>query len=975
MTRPTRSNTCTRVVLFVLATLSLSFIDLPSLSFSQMNSLPIEDVGQAHVGSIATGGTLVATDQIVGTAGQTVAFAGRPIDLVLAPDGDTVYVKDDRGLVVLDARTWQVRQELPAKGGTSLHGIALSRDGSRIYLTTADSQILEAGITAAGKWDWRRTISLPGAKPKGSSYPCGIGLSPDGKRAYVCLSRSNSLAVVDLEAGKMIAEMPVGIAPYGVVLTQGGSTAYVTDWGGRRAQSGERSAASSGTEALIDVRGVGSSGCVSVVSLLRGETQQIATGLHPSDLTLSADDGRLYVTNANSDTVSIIDTAARAVIETVSIRPSRNLPFGSMPNALALSKDGSTLFVANGGNNALAVVTLDHSGANSSRVTGFIPTDWYPGGVAVDAKNIYVCNIKGTGSRGLKSAESQVSVSSLKPVDRQSTTANGSGRKNPVGKQNVKQPVNSQKRLTTPKKRQKEQPKDKLKVPHPVPPAMKHNVYEYTGTISRISLPNATELKDYTRRSLANSRVPQILRERALYANFIGTPVPVPRSLGEPSVFKHVLYIIKENRTYDQIFGDTGRGNSDPRLTLFGRKITPNHHAIAEQFVLLDNFYCNGVLSADGHSWATEGNCTDHLEKAFGGFTRSYTFGDDPLTYSSSGFLWDNALAHGRTFRNYGEMDYTHESPDVDYTHIYKEFLNHTHTLTYKHTIGIENLRRFSCPDAPGWNMDIPDVMRAEIFLRELKGFEESGNLPNLTILYLPNDHTSGTTPGDPTPAAYLADNDLALGRVVAGISRSRFWKDTCIFVDEDDPQDGFDHVDGHRSPCLVVSPYTKRGAVVSQFYNQTSVLHTIERILGLPPMNQMDALAPLMTACFTDKPDLRPYSCLPNRIPLGTVNPKLAPVIVPKQSTRKGTSERKSLSKLEMKRQRAARDWARKSASLRFDKPDIADADTLNRVLWAAMKGDSIPYPARYAGSHGMGLKALKLRLGQGSSARDRGD
>lgn len=922
-------------------------------------------------------GTLVATHQIVGTAGQSAAFAGRPIDLVLAPGGDSAYVKDDRGLVVLDTKTWQVRQELTAKGGTSLHGIAVSSDGSRIYLTTAESHLLEAGRTQAGKWSWNRTISVPGGRPKGSSYPCGIALSPDGSRAYVCLSRSNSLSVVDLAAGKMIDEIPVGVAPYGVVLSRDGSTAYVTDWGGRRPVSGERTATSAGTEALIDERGVGSSGCVSVISLVPGETKettqstetaQIAVGLHPSDLTLNADGSRLYVANANSDTVSIIDTAAHAVIETVSTRPSKTLPFGSMPNALALIKDGSTLYVANGGNNAIAVIALDRSGTNQSGVTGFIPTDWFPGGVAVDASHIYVCNIKGVGSRGLrieKTAQRQTSAGIMAASPAKNAKKNGSGHKNPVGKQNVKQPAISQKSAAAAKGKLKE----KGTVLQGGLPESKHNVYEYTGTVSRIPLPNPAELRDYMRRTLVNSRVPQILREKALYANFIGTPVPVPRRSSEPSVFKHVLYIIKENRTYDQMLGDIGRGNSDPRLTLFGRKITPNHHAIADQFVLLDNFYCNGVLSADGHSWATEGSCTDHLEKAFGGFTRSYTFGDDPLTYSSSGFLWDNALAHGLTFRNYGEMDYTNEAPDVDYAHIYSEFLNHTHTLTYKHNIGIENLRRFSCPDAPGWNMDIPDVMRADIFLKELKGFEASGNLPNLMILYLPNDHTSGTTPGDPTPAAYLADNDLALGRVVEGVSRSRYWKDTCIFVDEDDPQDGFDHVDGHRSIGLVVSAYTKRGAVVSQFYNQTSVLHTIERMLGLPPMNQMDALAPVMTACFTSKPDFRPYTCLPNNILLGTVNPKPAPKTTPKKSVRNGMSQRKALSKAEQKQQRTDQGWARKSASLRFDKPDIADADTLNRILWAAMKGDTAPYPARYAGSHGRGLKALKLRLGQGDS------
>ena len=367
--------------------------------------------------------------------------------------------------------------------------------------------------------------------------------------------------------------------------------------------------------------------------------------------------------------------------------------------------------------------------------------------------------------------------------------------------------------------------------------------------------------------------------------------------------------------------------------------MTPNHHALAEQFVLLDNFYCNGVCSADGHSWATEGNVTDHLEKAFGGFARSYTFGDDPLTYSSSGFLWDNALAHGLTFRNYGEMDYTNETPDASYTAILNAFRNHTHTLRYTHSIGIENLRRYSCPDAPGWNMDIPDVVRAAVFLRELHAFEAQGTLPSLTLLYLPDDHTTGTIPGNPTPRAYLADNDLALGRVVEGLSHSKFWPTTCVFVVEDDSQDGVDHVDGHRSPALVISAYTRRGAVVHQFYNQTGVLHTMERILGLPAMNQKDGASPLMSACFQNQPDLRPYVCLPNRISLGELNPKLSSL------------------------HGSRRNAARRSLTLRFNQPDAANDDVLNRILWQDVKGVGIPYPARWAGAHGSDLKRRGLQ------------
>jgi hypothetical protein len=416
----------------------------------------------------------------------------------------------------------------------------------------------------------------------------------------------------------------------------------------------------------------------------------------------------------------------------------------------------------------------------------------------------------------------------------------------------------------------------------------------------------------------------------------------VPRRLGESSVFDHVVYIIKENRTYDQVFGDLPQGNADPSLCTFGREVTPNHHALAEEFVLLDNYYCNGVLSADGHAWAVEGYATDYLEKSFGGWARSYPFaGDDPLSFAATGFIWDHVLLHGLAFRNYGEMNKTTPQPNTArWPEIWEDYRAKTGKISFEHDIQIETLRRYSCPDAPGWNMRIPDAIRADVFLKEFAGYEQRGDWPNLILIYLPSDHTSGTSPGAPTPRAQVADNDLALGRIVERISQSRFWSKTCIFVNEDDPQNGFDHVDGHRSLCLVVSPYTKRGAVVSQFYNQTSVLHTLSRMLGIPPMNQLVALAPLMTDCFTSRPDFTPYQCRPNQIPLDEMN--------------RDTAELRG----------DELHWALQSLEQEWDDVDRADEDTLNRILWHSVKGVDTPYPARFAGAHGRGLRKLGLTL-----------
>ncbi|HEY1381636.1 MAG TPA: bifunctional YncE family protein/alkaline phosphatase family protein [Gemmataceae bacterium] len=845
----------------------------PLVLFTAAMTAAAQDAGR--VGP-ADGGHLVPTGQLVRPAGRSVAWAGRPVDLALSPDGKTLYAKDDTGLVVIDPAAGAVRQHLPfgkAHGGGSMHGLAVSRDGARVYATTAEQSLAEAGVGPDGRLTLRRMIPLPG--PKGGddpSHPCGIALSADGRTAYVCLSRDNALAVVDLTAAAVVARVPVGVAPYAVVLSSDGSAAYVSNWGGRRPKAGERTAPSSGTPVLVDERGVAASGTVGRVDLRRRVMDaEAAVGLHPTGLALSRDGGTLYVANANSDTVSILATPALTVEHTLTVRPDPALPFGSATNAVALSPDGTTLYAANGGNNAVAVIRLGRT-AKDATVAGFIPAGWYPGAVAATAEHVYVANVKGEGSRTPQAGKPGWAVTG------------------------------------------------------------------YRGTVTRVGVPAADTLAAYSAQVRADARVPQVLR--ALEKAQPGVkPVPVPARAGEPSLFDHVVYVIKENRTYDQVFGDVKAGNGDPKLCVFGEDVTPNHHALAREFVLLDNFYCNGVVSADGHSWATEGNVTDHLEKSFGGFTRSYTFGDDPLTYSATGFLWDNALLRGLSFRNYGEMAYSEPAGKVSFPAVYKDFTTGANRIRIAQKYNLPTLERYSSPDYPGWSLDVPDVLRADRFLKELRECERTGTLPNLVIVYLPQDHTSGTKAGMPTPRAHVADNDLALGRVVEAITKSKFWPTTCVFVIEDDPQDGFDHVDGHRSLCLVASPYTKRRAVVSKFYNQTAVLHTMERMLGLPPMNQLDAAAPVMAECFTAMADVTPFTARPAAVPLDELNPPAARL------------------------RGRARQLAEESLKLDFSRPDAAEDDDLNRILWHAVKGDDAPYPADLAGPHGRGLKALGLK------------
>jgi hypothetical protein len=283
----------------------------------------------------------------------------------------------------------------------------------------------------------------------------------------------------------------------------------------------------------------------------------------------------------------------------------------------------------------------------------------------------------------------------------------------------------------------------------------------------------------------------------------------MPQRHGEPSVFRHVIYIIKENRTYDQVFGGMKEGNGEPSLVMFGEEVTPNHHALAREFTLFDNFYCSGVLSADGHSWTDEAYVSDYLERAFGGWTRSYPDdGSDPLAYAQSGFLWDNALRHQKTLRIYGEFVDTAYPKDAKFIDYYQDWKSGKHQLKATSKSNFKHLEPFTHPNFPWFPLIMPDVARAHLFMEELKEFEKKGHMPNLIMLTLPCDHATGTRPDFPTPRASVADNDLALGQIVEAVSKSKFWPETCIFVVEDDPQDGFDHVDAHRTVALVISPY-----------------------------------------------------------------------------------------------------------------------------------------------------------------------
>ena len=703
--------------------------------------------------------------------GQMLDFGGRLCSLALARDRQYVLVKTSSQLVSVAADKFQMIQEtsFPAKNGGSMHGLTVAADGATAYVTGGKDRLFVVTVAPNGTFEFSRDINLADdGKP---TNPLGVALTPDGRRAVVARSEANDVVVVNLATGKIEASVPAGVCPYGVAVSADGHWAFVSNYGGRRAGKGDRTEVSAGTPVAVDERTIPLSGTVTVVDLTGHPraTWQIPVGLHPTELLLSPDGEKLYVSNAGGDSVSVIQVRDQQVIATLNTKADPSLAWGSLSDGLALSADGRTLYVANAGINAVACLQLDQPTATPR----LIPAGWFPGGIVVRGEELFVANVR----NGLEKI-----------------------------------------------------------------------------------LPARDEAEAQARdaRARANAHLAYSLRSAERSTASVA-PVPVPARLGEPSVIKHVVYVIKENKTYDQVLGDIGKGNSDPKLCNYDRTVIPNHKSLATKFALLDNYYCNGVNSSDGHGWCLQGLTTAYREKDRSGNRCAYDYGTDALFPAACGFLWDQALQAGLTFRNYGELDYPEVTGGKKYDDFYQDWKSKAGKTGFRCVYQLEALRQYSCLSFPGWQMAIPDQVRADAFLKELADYEQRGTYPDFVILYLPNDHTAGELKAQ----SYVADNDLALGRCVAGLSKSQFWKDTAIIVIEDDPQSGQDHVDGHRSICFVASPWAKHGELVSKFYNECSVLHTIDQILGLPPLNQLVGGRAADDGLFSNhaRPDTLPMS------------------------------------------------------------------------------------------------------------------
>ena len=852
------------------------------------------------VGPKPAGRTVVPVNQVVTPYGLTTTLPGmRPQALALSPDGRLLAVSGKTPqLVILDPVTLKVAQQVPlpaeaqeeqhpevvspmildpdTEGQLSYTGLIFSPDGRRIYMTNVDGSIKVFSALRDGTVEPSHTIPLPlaGAPRRAEEIPAGLALSADGRQLFVCGNLSNRLLMIDTQEPSVVRAFDVGVAPFDVVLAAG--KAYVSNWGGGRPKPGDVvGPAGQGVEVKVDpVRHIASEGSVSVVDLATGTVKvEIPVHLHASDLEASPDGRYVVCANAASDNLSVIDTTTDAVVETIWTKASPADLFGASPNALAFSGNGKTLYVANGTQNAVAAIDFKPA-RRKSKLKGLVPAGWFPGALAVSSRHgkIFVANIKGLAAE---------------KADYEAAGAQG------------------------------------------------FNSHQYTGSVTTFPEPRQKELWDLSTVVYANYRSERIA-QAFLKPRANQPPRPVPERIGEPSVFKHVVYVIKENRTYDQVLGDVANGNGDPSLCIFGETVTPNQHKLVREFALLDNTYCSGILSADGHQWSTTAFGTDYLERSFAGWPRSYPDGMGPneidaLAYAPSGFIWDNALKHGVSLWNFGEFTMetcgwtdparTGAPTWADY---WDEFLNGRGLVRIGSEPAIPTVAPFSPTDTLGWNMAVPDQWRARYIINQIAAWEKEGRMPQLILICLPDDHTSGTSEGAPTPQACVADNDLAFGRIIEAFSRSSFWKETVIFGIEDDPQNGFDHVSGYRTTAYCASPYTRRGAVVSTQYNTTSLLRTIEQILGLPPMNQFDATATPMFDCFTTAPDFRPFESVPTNIPLDTMNP-------PKDKITDDLLRRHAI----------------QSGKLNFKQVDACPEDTLNRILWHAVKGSAAPYPA----------------------------
>jgi len=872
---------------------------------------PTRTVGPQDDGSIVASNnqTLTPAGQIVqlGSPVRAKAVALNPNSKT--PSGAVLLMGAPQPIIVFNTATGQILQRFipTAVNGAnftsdktgSFTGITYSADGSKLFFSQDDDHVVIANVDRqTGRLSNGQNVTLPSPPADGRKYhnaksinPGGIAMSEDRKRAYVVLNAANTLGVLDLTAvpAKLVAQIPVGNAPNSVVIR--GGYAYVSNEGGRPASSGDFTNDSDGTPIVVDRKDAFTiTGTVSVVDLEKGATvKTFDVGLHPAGMTISG--SNLYVANAYSDSLSVIDLNAGQIIRTVNLSvPIAGGIFGSGPNGVVVAGDNRA-FITLGQANAIAVVNL--SGRDAHPVIGYIPTAYFPTSISYDAngKQLVVADDKGLGAQG--SVGTAVGVTGF-------------------------------------------------------------NTHQDTGVVNLIPLPNADQLARYTEQVMNNNHwnLTTNIQVGPEYVDRGAKPVAIPRHIGEPSLIKNVFLIIKENRTYDQMLGDVPWGNGDPSLAVFASAL-PNQHALIKRFPLLDNVYAPSRQSADGHPWIVMSGSFYSNDIVSPDWIRSYPGGDadDPLTYTPRGFLWTAAEAKGLSVKLFGEWaggGKVATKPDGgNYT--WSDFYSTTMCKEGKAPVSscivpdsavtvsspVPSAAKILDPHYPPFNLTIPDQYRVDYWIPLFKRQEATNQVPNLTILWLPDDHTAGTKKGMPYPINYEADNDLALGRVVDAISHSKVWAQSAIFVEEDDSQNGVDHVDGHRQPVYVISPYAAapqapgQGKAIHTTYTAENINRTIENILGMQPLTQFDLVASPMFDAFQNTPDLTPFDHLPAVIALND-----GPDFPHKEGVAYTPLQKA---------------WLKATAEVmrnKYDKADAVDPNFLNHAVWYSATNWGRPYP-----------------------------
>ena len=698
----------------------------------------------------------------------------------------------------------------------SWYGLKFSADEKFLYASGGDDNWILKYAIQNNKLILKDSIKLGDKWPEKIS-PAGIDIDDAKNILYAVTKENNSLYVVDLKTKKILQQKNLKGEAYACLLSPDKKLLYISCWGCDK---------------------------IYIYNTQVGEfSGEIAVGDNPNEICLSKNGVYLFVANANDNSVSVINTSQRKVIETLNAALYPDSPSGSTSNGLALSEDEKTLYIANADNNCLSVFDIAKPGYSKSK--GFIPTGWYPTNVKVIDTKIFVSNGKGFSSMA-----------------------------NPFGPSPIR---------------------ENGEVIWHGADTSTHEQYIgglFKGTMSIINIPSQSQLSIFSQAVYHNT--PYNKEGENLSKGEPGNPIPM--KVGEKSPIKYVFYIIKENRTYDQVLGDMKQGNGDPSLVLFGEKITPNQHKLAKEFVLLDNFYCDGEVSADGHNWSMGAYATDYLEKHwpthYGGRGGEYDAeGTREIANNKGGFIWDHCKRSGVSYRTYGEF-----------------------ADDYKANIPV--LEHHFCPYFTSWDQQVRDTTRFYQWRKEFDSLLTSNAVPQFNSLRFINDHTEGLSKDRPTPFAHVADNDWAVGLFIEYLSKSKIWKESVVFIVEDDAQNGPDHVDAHRTTAYVAGGFVKRGYVDHTMYSTSSMLRTIELILGMPPMTQYDAAAEPMWKCFNSTVNLGSFTSLPAQIDI----------------TQKNI---------------ATNEWQRRSEKFNFTKEDAVPDMEFNLVLWHGIKGDHVPLPA----------------------------